>query len=238
MTIQVGFMSGGDGGEGRMKHPLWQKIHDRWLQEYRWPSLRVLDLGCRTGESTELIADRGAKFVLGVDASQKLIQLARQKSQHMLNVNYLIADPMHTRLRQTLCHYCGSQPFSVALAIMSLECASTMSELMTFLRNMSQSLTERGTFIALLLDPDNPISDFRAGCLFSTRWLDDAFAEGARIEKTVYDANSGPIYTMTNYYWEMRVYHDLLRKYGFQYIRWVKDDVLADIPLTMVLAAK
>lgn len=52
--------------------------------------MNVLDLGCGTGITTKYIAELGAK-VIGVDLSPKLIEFAKENSNHP-NIEYRIAD--------------------------------------------------------------------------------------------------------------------------------------------------
>ena len=52
--------------------------------------MNVLDLGCGTGITTKYIAELGAK-VLGVDLSPKLVEFAKENSNHQ-NIEYRIAD--------------------------------------------------------------------------------------------------------------------------------------------------
>ena len=52
--------------------------------------MKVLDLGCGTGITTRYIAELGAK-VTGVDLSPKLIEFAKENSDHE-NIEYLIHD--------------------------------------------------------------------------------------------------------------------------------------------------
>jgi len=53
-------------------------------------NIEVLDLGCGTGITTKYIAELGAK-VTGIDISQKLIEFARENSNHE-NIKYLVGD--------------------------------------------------------------------------------------------------------------------------------------------------
>jgi len=52
--------------------------------------MKVLDLGCGTGITTEYIAGLGAK-VTGIDISPRLIEFAKENSNHK-NIEYLIYD--------------------------------------------------------------------------------------------------------------------------------------------------
>jgi len=51
----------------------------------------ALDIGCGTGAFSRLLAAR-ADHVLGLDLSPNMIQVARQRSSHLSNVDFRIAD--------------------------------------------------------------------------------------------------------------------------------------------------
>ena len=50
---------------------------------------RFLDLGCGYGWHCRYVSDLGAADILGVDISKKMIQIAKEKSQHYKNIRYL-----------------------------------------------------------------------------------------------------------------------------------------------------
>jgi ubiquinone/menaquinone biosynthesis C-methylase UbiE len=51
----------------------------------------VLDIGCGTGEFSRLLAERADK-VTAIDLSPNSIQIAKQRSQQLDNIDYLVAD--------------------------------------------------------------------------------------------------------------------------------------------------
>ncbi|HHP7232083.1 MAG TPA: class I SAM-dependent methyltransferase, partial [Xenococcaceae cyanobacterium] len=51
----------------------------------------VLDIGCGTGEFSRLLAQRFNK-VIALDLSPKMIEVAKQRSQHFDNINFQVAD--------------------------------------------------------------------------------------------------------------------------------------------------
>jgi len=58
---------------------------------------RVLDIGCGSGKATILFGERGYP-ILGVDFSEELVAIARQKSAHLPNISYLIGELEHVNL--------------------------------------------------------------------------------------------------------------------------------------------
>lgn len=48
---------------------------------------RILDIGCGTGGMSRYFAEHGAKYVLGVDISSKMLKVAKEETQHG-NIEY------------------------------------------------------------------------------------------------------------------------------------------------------
>ena len=57
------------------------------LKALSWRGKRVLDVGCGTGELANLIAEAGAKEVIGIDYSSEAINLAKRRYQRV-NLSY------------------------------------------------------------------------------------------------------------------------------------------------------
>jgi SAM-dependent methyltransferase len=54
---------------------------------------RALEVGCGTGSFARLLAER-AEAVLGLDLSREMIALARERSAHLPNAEFLVADAL------------------------------------------------------------------------------------------------------------------------------------------------
>ena len=70
----------------------WADYLDEMLKEYHIPNNMVLELGCGTGNMTELLASKGYDMI-GVDNSEVMLEIAmekRQKSCH--DILYLLQD--------------------------------------------------------------------------------------------------------------------------------------------------
>jgi len=65
-------------------------VREKDLDDIIKEEMNVLDLGCGTGITTKYIAELGAK-VIGIDISPKLIQFAKENSDHQ-NIKYRIGD--------------------------------------------------------------------------------------------------------------------------------------------------
>ena len=91
------------------------RFADRWLCD----STRVYDLGCGAGSSTAWLAEEyPAKFV-GVDISDKLLDIARSKTKYIENVNFRKGD------------MCNLLHESDVDGVISLQCLSWMRTIET-----------------------------------------------------------------------------------------------------------
>jgi SAM-dependent methyltransferase len=101
---------------------------------------RVLDMGCGTGIHSIELARRGYE-VLGVDLSQKMIEVAREKSRAagVTGVYFLQADA--TRLE-------FEEEFDAAIAMYGVISYFTRDEnLLEFLRSLRRALKKGGVFV-------------------------------------------------------------------------------------------
>lgn len=67
------------------------EANDHVLALADWNGKRVLDVGCGTGELLRSIAERGASALIGIDYSQKAIEIARSRNAFD-NTRYVAGD--------------------------------------------------------------------------------------------------------------------------------------------------
>ena len=73
-------------------YPSWSKYLIQLLKEYQVEDGLVLDLGCGTGNMTELLAKEGYDMI-GVDNSEDMLEIASEKrAESGLNILYLLQD--------------------------------------------------------------------------------------------------------------------------------------------------
>jgi ubiquinone/menaquinone biosynthesis C-methylase UbiE len=58
-----------------LRNIVWER-----LQEHTWPGMRVLEIGCGTGEDAVWLAERGAR-VMATDISPAMLEVTRQKAE-------------------------------------------------------------------------------------------------------------------------------------------------------------
>lgn len=95
----------------------------------------VLDLGCGYGWHCQYAIDSGAKEVIGIDASYKMLDEARKRHSHSL-ISYENYD---------LCHYTyPPHTFDVVISNLVLHYIEDLEEIY---HNVFQCLKENGTFV-------------------------------------------------------------------------------------------
>nr|VFK68899.1 MAG: Methyltransferase domain-containing protein [Candidatus Kentron sp. UNK]VFK73747.1 MAG: Methyltransferase domain-containing protein [Candidatus Kentron sp. UNK] len=121
----------------------YQKIYDRPVKHinvYTYLSLisnvagqSILDLGCGAGYYTRMFKP-SAKYVLGVDISEKMIEIARQEeAREPLGIEYLVGDVLE--LGEMGSH------FDLVVASFLLHYAQTEEQLLEMCRNIYANLT-------------------------------------------------------------------------------------------------
>ena len=80
----------------------WSKYLIQLLKEYQVEDGLVLDLGCGTGNMTELLAKEGYDMI-GVDNSEDMLEIASEKrAESGLNILYLLQDMREFELYGTV----------------------------------------------------------------------------------------------------------------------------------------
>ena len=83
-------------------YPAWSKYLIQLLKEYQVEDGLVLDLGCGTGNMTELLAKEGYDMI-GVDNSEDMLEIASEKrAESGLNILYLLQDMREFELYGTV----------------------------------------------------------------------------------------------------------------------------------------
>ena len=83
-------------------YPAWSKYLIQLLKEYQVEDGLVLDLGCGTGNMTELLAKEGYDMI-GVDNSEDMLEIAMDKrSRSGLDILYLLQDMREFELYGTV----------------------------------------------------------------------------------------------------------------------------------------
>jgi SAM-dependent methyltransferase len=191
----------------------------RWIEE---PTLfkllgdlrgkRILDLACGEGFYTRKMKRRGAGYILGVDVSPKMIELAvAQERDEPLGCEYRVAD---------VATLGKLGDFDLVVAVYLLNYAKTAEELARFCEAIAANLKPGGSFVGINDNPANPVEVY--GSYTKYGFLKTASlprTEGTPI--TYHNRNAdGTEFTFDNYYLAPATYDAASRKAGLTEFTW------------------
>jgi SAM-dependent methyltransferase len=173
--------------------------------------LAVLDLACGEGYYTRELRHRGAARVVGVDASEGMIRLAREEeARKPLGIEYRVQDARSLD---------GAEPFDLVVAAYLLNYASTGEELGQMCAAIARALKPAGRFVAVNNNPEQPPEHFGAsrkyGFVKSTL---GPLREGAPVTFTIFLENGS--FDITNYWLSTPAHEEAFRAAGFREVRW------------------
>jgi len=118
---------------------------------------RVLDVACGEGHFTRLLRNAGASEVVGIDISERMIELAReQETRQPLGVEYRVEDA-----RAVAEH----ADFDLVVGAWLLVYAQTRAELVQMCRGLASRLRSRGRLVTVVGNPAvyglDPLPDYR-----------------------------------------------------------------------------
>ncbi len=173
---------------------------------------RVVDVACGEGHFTRQLADAGAEGVVGVDLSERMIDLARtQEAAEPRGIEYRVEDARDP----------GSpEKFDLAVAAWLLVYAEDRDDLARMCRGLASRIAPGGRFVTVLTNPDlyafEPAADYSQYGFTIT--LEDEVAEGARILWTI--ELSGPSLDIENRYLPFAAYEEAFTAAGFVDVRF------------------
>ena len=172
----------------------------------------VLDLACGSGYSTRLLKQLEAKDVVGIDASERQIDLAKEEENRTcLVIKYVVGDVFTYDFSQL-----GS--FDVATALFLLHYSSTKEQLAKMCKQIYTSLKRGGRFVSLNDIPKVSFSDKKYEVTITSEGL---LKEGSRLKVTYYSKGK-EICSFYTYYWKRETYETALKNAGFRNIKWHK----------------
>ncbi|WP_141322998.1 class I SAM-dependent methyltransferase [Myxococcus sp. AB025B] len=168
----------------------------------------VLDFGCGAGLYSRLLAERGARRVVGYDKSEGMLRDARQReAKEQRGIEYV------SQLSPALAHQ-----FDVVLSVYVLPYVATRDELRQMCASMARMLRPGGRLFALPLHPDyDPQPDYYAA--YGFRLVSDSpHVEGSPVRLEL--RARGVEADVTAYYWSRDALEDALRSSGFGPVNW------------------
>ncbi|NEP00503.1 MAG: class I SAM-dependent methyltransferase [Symploca sp. SIO2E9] len=190
----------------------------RYVEEYTYLNLlgnlsgkSILDLGCGEGSYTRKLKQLGATRVVGVDISEKMLFLAREKEdKEPLGIEYILSDV-------TTLGSIGS--FSLVVASYLLNHAQTKEQLLKMCQTISANLEPGGRFLSISSNLSQPPSSYPICEKYSfTKSISSPLQEGTPI--TVTFKIDGQKFSLINYYLSLHTYESVFHSVGFKEIRW------------------
>jgi toxoflavin synthase len=164
----------------------------------------VLDLACGDGFITQKIKQLGAKSVLGIDVSEKMIEIA-------LGVES--KDPLDIKYQTGKVGQLGKiGEFDVVTGAFLLHYAKTRGELLGMCSNIAVNLKSGGYFVGLNNNPGfplNPIEKYQ-----DTISAELPLHEGSKLSVRISLGNNSA--NFINYFWKKETYEAAFRRAGLE----------------------
>jgi toxoflavin synthase len=172
----------------------------------------VLDLACGEGYYSRILKNLGARRVVGVDLSSKMIELARaNEAESPFGVEYVVGDAIT---------YQPEEPFDTVTAGYLLNYADTREKLLAMCQAVSRSLRSGGRFVTVNNNPAQSPQRFAAtkkyGFVKSAR---EQLRPGTPIMYTIFQ--DGGSFTFDNYYLSLDTHEQVLKAAGLRDVEWV-----------------
>lgn len=178
----------------------------------------ILDLACGEGFYSRKFKDQGAAKVVGVDISQKIIELAREEeTRKFQNIEYILGDVLELG-------EIGS--FDLVVASYLLNYARSPEELLKMCESIFANLKPGGRFVTINNNPSQvPISYLKTEKYGFIKSIDSPLIEGTPIKYTFINNHK---FTFDNYYLSIPTHEWAFQSVGFKEVRWQSPIVSPD----------
>ena len=171
----------------------------------------ILDLGCGEGFYPRKFKQKGAATVVGVDISEKMIELARQEeAREPLGIEYIVRDVLELGK-------IGS--FDLVVASYLLNYAQTKEQLLQMCQTIYANLKPGGRFVSINdnseQSPESYLSSEKYGFIKN---ISGSLQEGVPITYIIYVDDQ--TFSFDNYYLSRATYEWAFRTVGFTEIHW------------------
>lgn len=107
----------------------------------------ILDFGCGEGTNARIFKQMGAKRVVGVDISQKMLELAKEEeAKEILGIEYIQSD---------MCELEEFGSFELGVSFSVLSSIPTKEQLLKVFQNMYANLKPQGHYVTFGFNPDS-----------------------------------------------------------------------------------
>ncbi|NEO40915.1 MAG: alpha/beta fold hydrolase [Moorea sp. SIOASIH] len=171
---------------------------------------KILDLGCGAGFYTQLLKKKGAAKIVGVDISEEMIRVAREKEeQTQLGVEYLVFDVAEMPKL-------GS--FDLVTAVGLFHHAKDRDHLLKIFLRIYNNLAKNGRLIALTANPDFYPNKSDTSKYGFTPVAEEPMPDGREITMKLNGAKS-PFF-IKGYIYNRSIYEWIIKKVGFKNYKW------------------
>jgi SAM-dependent methyltransferase len=171
----------------------------------------VVDVACGEGFFTRKLRNHGAEAVMGVDISERMIELAQaQEVEQPLGIAYRVEDARELG---------EQQEFDLAVSAWLLVYAHDRAQLAQMCQGLARRLRSGGRFVTLTTNPGLyhfTLPDYSKYGF--TLQLRDHVYEGAPIEWTILLKNSS--FEIENYYLPLEAYETAFLEAGFRDVKF------------------
>jgi len=173
--------------------------------------LAVLDLACGEGYYTREFRHRGGARVVGVDASEGMIRLARaEEARRPLGIEYRVQDARALH---------GAEGFDLVVAAYLLNYASTKEELREMCGAIARALKPGSRFVGVNNNPGHRREHFGSSRKYGfVKSTPGELWEGAPVTYTIF--LDGGSFDITNYWLSTATHDEAFRAAGFREVRW------------------
>ena len=173
---------------------------------------KILDVGCGDGHYTRMMKKLGASGVVGVDISEGMIKLAREKEEkNPLGIKYFVED---ARDMEKL------GDFDIITATFLLHYSETKEELLKMCENIIKNLKKGGRFLAINENPECIVP--KTEKYFVRYEIPKNVKEGDIIKLTLFREDKTIACSFLTYRWYKNTYNTILKQVGFKDINWFK----------------
>ncbi|MDX7992421.1 class I SAM-dependent DNA methyltransferase [Xenorhabdus littoralis] len=175
----------------------------------------VLDLACGYGYFGRELHRRGASKVVGIDISEKMIELAKAKSK-------LYGDDIEFHV-QNVCEMKLDEKFDIVIAAFLFHYAQSTDELEAMFQAAANQLKPSGKLIAYMASPDYQLKNGNCDNYGFKILREEPWQNGFRYQAEFLTTPPSPF---TFFRWSRESYENAIKKTGFHHVNWQKPTVL------------
>ncbi len=181
----------------------------------------LLDLACGEGFYTRQFKLLDADQVIGVEISEKMIELARlEEAREHQNIEYIVGDVFELGK-------IGS--FDLVVASYLLNYAQSREQLLKISQSIFANLKPGGRFVTINNNDSQPLESYLSTEKYGfIKSITSPLIEGTPIKYTFTISDSKQQFSFDNYYLGTATYEWALRSVGFKEVRWQKPIVSPD----------